>query len=201
MRHDEDRRFARGDADRRRDAVRVTRSRGNGVRMAVRSTRTTTRVPAAEVEALMVGSRALGALIAESLASVETVVTMPQLRVLILVEREPQSMGAIAADLGVHASNATRTCERLVQARLLDRQTAEDDRRRVVLTLTRKGHQLLDRVMSHRRERIVQIMGQMEPGDRATLAASIQVFAEIAGTEGPGPHPVPARHAGPLTQR
>jgi DNA-binding MarR family transcriptional regulator len=153
------------------------------------------------VEALMVGSRALGALIAESLTSVETIVTMPQLRVLILVDREPMSMSAIAADLGVHASNATRTCERLVQAGLLDRRTAEKDRRRVVLSLTRKGKLLLDRVMDHRRERIVEILEQMGAGDRAALAASLQVFAEVAGTEGPGPHPVPARHAGSRSTR
>jgi DNA-binding MarR family transcriptional regulator len=153
------------------------------------------------VEALMVGSRALGALIAESLTSVETIVTMPQLRVLILVDREPMSMSAIAADLGVHASNATRTCERLVQAGLLDRRTAEEDRRRVVLSLTRKGKLLLDRVMDHRRERIVEILEQMAPDDRAALAASLQAFAEVAGTEGPGPHPVPARHAGPRSLR
>jgi DNA-binding MarR family transcriptional regulator len=164
--------------------------------MAAPSAGSPAEVPAEQIEALMAGSRALGALIAESLASVETVVTMPQLRVLILVDREPQSMGAIAADLGVHASNATRTCERLVQAGLLHRQTAEEDRRRVVLSLTTKGHDLLEGVMSHRRERIVQVLEQMGADDRAALASSIKAFAEIAGTEGPGPHPVPARHAG-----
>ena len=45
------------------------------------------RVPKAQVEAVVAGTRVLGALIADSLASVEPTVTMPQLRVLILAGR------------------------------------------------------------------------------------------------------------------
>ena len=148
-----------------------------------------------ELDAVMAGSRALGALIAASLASVAEVVTMPQLRVLILAGRAPQSVSAVAEDLGVHASNATRTCDRLVRAGLLDRRPADEDRRRVVLTLTPRGEQLLARVMEHRRRRVEDIMADMRPGDRAALASSMAAFAEAAGTELAGPHPVPGRHA------
>jgi DNA-binding MarR family transcriptional regulator len=147
------------------------------------------------VETVLAGTRAVGAIIAESLASVEEVVTMPQLRVLILANREQQSMSSIAEDLGVHASNATRTCERLVQAGLLDRATDPEDRRRVVLSLTPQGERLLAQVMERRRERVVAIMEQMTAEDRAALASSLASFTEIAGTEPLGPHPVSARHA------
>jgi DNA-binding MarR family transcriptional regulator len=153
------------------------------------------RVPAAQIETVLAGTRAVGAIIAESLASVEEMVTMPQLRVLILAGREQQSMSSIAEDLGVHASNATRTCERLVQAGLLDRTTDTEDRRRVVLSLTEEGERLLDRVMERRRERVVAIMEQMTREDRAALASSLAAFTEIAGTEPHDPHPVQARHA------
>ncbi len=153
------------------------------------------RVPSGQVETVLAGTRAVGAIIAESLASVEEVVTMPQLRVLILTGREPQSMSSIAEDLGVHASNATRTCERLVQAGLLHREADTEDRRRVVLTLTSAGEHLLARVMERRRERVVAIMEQMSREDRAALAASLAAFTEVAGTEPLGPHPVSARHA------
>jgi len=153
------------------------------------------RVPARQVENVLAGTRAVGAIIAESLAAVEEIVTMPQLRVLILAAREQQSMSAIAEDLGVHASNATRTCERLVQAGLLDRTTDTEDRRRVVLSLTPAGERLLSEVMERRRERVVAIMEQMTREDREALASSLAAFTEIAGTEPHGPHPVPARHA------
>ena len=153
------------------------------------------RVPAAQVETVLAGTRAVGAIIAESLASVEELVTMPQLRVLILAGREQQSMSSIAEDLGVHASNATRTCERLVQAGLLDRKTDTEDRRRVVLSLTNAGERLLDQVMERRRERVVAIMEQMSREDRSALASSLAAFTDIAGTESHDPHPVPSRHA------
>jgi DNA-binding MarR family transcriptional regulator len=153
------------------------------------------RVPAAQVEAVLAGTRAVGAIIAESLASVEETVTMPQLRVLILTGFEQQSMSSIAEDLGVHASNATRTCERLVQAGLLDRATDPEDRRRVILSPTPAGERLLAQVMERRRERVVEIMEQMSREDRAALASSLAAFTEISGTEPHGPHPVPARHA------
>jgi DNA-binding MarR family transcriptional regulator len=153
------------------------------------------RVPAAQVEAVLAGTRAVGAIIAESLASVEEMVTKPQLRVLILTSFEQQTMSSIAEDLGVHASNATRTCERLVQAGLLDRATDPEDRRRVILSPTPAGERLLAQVMERRRERIVEIMEQMSAEDRTALAASLATFTELAGTEPHGPHPVPARHA------
>jgi DNA-binding MarR family transcriptional regulator len=153
------------------------------------------RVPAAQVEAVLAGTRAVGAIIAESLASVEEMVSMPQLRVLILTAREQQSMSSIAEDLGVHASNATRTCERLVQAGLLDRATDPADRRRVILSLTPAGERLLAQVMERRRERVVEIMEQMTREDRTALASSLAAFTGISGTEPDGPHPVAARHA------
>lgn len=152
-------------------------------------------VDAGQLETVLAGTRAVGAIIAESLASVETVVSMPQLRVLIMAGRAPQSMTSVAEDLGVHASNATRTCERLVQAGLLDRRIDENDRRRVVITLTSEGRSLVEQVMEHRRERLSEILAQMDPAAAAALASSLAAFTAVMGTEGDGPHPVPLRHA------
>lgn len=151
--------------------------------------------PPEEVEAVVAGTRALGALIAESLAGVETVVTMPQLRVLILVERAPQGITAVAEDLGVHPSNATRTCDRLVRAGLLERRASARDRRRVELTLTPAGRELLERVMDHRRRRVREIMARMAGDERTALASALTAFSQAAGTEDDEPHPVPTRYA------
>jgi DNA-binding MarR family transcriptional regulator len=145
-----------------------------------------------EVDAVVAGTRVLGALIAESMAAIETVVTMPQLRVLTLVSRAPQGVTAIAQDLGVHPSNATRTCDRLEQAGLLDRGAVDHDRRRVEMTLTPDGRKLLEDVMTHRQRRVQEIMARMSPEERSALASSLAAFARAAGTEEAGPHPVPA---------
>lgn len=152
------------------------------------------RVPARQVEAVVAGTRVVGALIAESLATVEPAVTMPQLRVLVLAASAPQSATAVAQELGVHPSNATRTCDRLVAAGLLLRRPAEDDRRRVELTLTDAGRRLVDQVMEHRRARVAGIMARMTRADRAALAAALSAFADAAGEDHRDPNPVHARH-------
>lgn len=154
--------------------------------VAPRRSRSGTPIPAEHTDGLIAGTRAIGALIAESMATVETVVTMPQLRVLIITDLKPQSVSSVARDLGVHPSNATRTCDRLVRMGLLDRRGAEDDRRRVVLTPTAEGAELVARVMRHRRARITEILARMDPGQRAALASSLLAFAEAAQGESGG---------------
>jgi DNA-binding MarR family transcriptional regulator len=59
----------------------------------------------------------LVAIRAQSVAAVDDVVTLPQLRVLVMVSsRGPLNLGAVAAGLGVHLSNATRAVDRMVRA-------------------------------------------------------------------------------------
>lgn len=130
-----------------------------------------------EVEAVLLGTQVLGALIAESMASVEQHVTMPQLRVLLLARTQPPvNLAAVARDLGVHPSNATRTCDRLVRAGLLDRRSSPVDRRNVELTLTTAGKRLVNRVLTHRRARIRALLREMSPGDRGALARSMRAL-------------------------
>ncbi|QNN55087.1 MarR family transcriptional regulator [Nocardioides mesophilus] len=131
----------------------------------------------------MAGTRAMGVLIAESLAKVETVVTMPQLRVLILASVAPLNVSAVAEDLGVHPSNATRTCDRLVRAGLLDRNPDPADRRHVMLTATEEGRRLVQTVMDHRRSRVEQILQRLDEEQRAALAVSLAAFTAAVGEE------------------
>src|SRR3954466_7689609 len=88
--------------------------------------------PDAEVEAVMAASRVIVALTARSLAGAP--VTLPQLRVLgFLAERDTATLGDLAAMLRVHPSNATRTCDRLVEGGLVHRSDSPADRRRLSL--------------------------------------------------------------------
>ncbi|MFN2535463.1 MAG: hypothetical protein ABR528_09440, partial [Pseudonocardiaceae bacterium] len=66
--------------------------------------------PSAEqIEAVVLATRVLVAVTAQSIASVEDQVTLPQFRVLVMIaSRGPQNLTAVAQGLGVHASNATR---------------------------------------------------------------------------------------------
>ena len=136
-----------------------------------------------DVETVMVVARVLVGLSARSVASVEKVVTLPQLRVLVMVfDRAALSTGALANALGVHPSSASRLIERLVVAGLIDRSDNPADRRTVLLTLTPTGRALVERVMDHRRAAITEVLDRMPVVHRRTLVAALRSFA-AAGVE------------------
>ncbi|MDJ0354984.1 MarR family winged helix-turn-helix transcriptional regulator [Paenarthrobacter sp. PH39-S1] len=142
-------------------------------------------VDAGQVEAVMRAASVLLAVVAQSVAEVEDVVTTPQLRVLVLIATHgPQHLGAVAADLGVHPSNATRICERLVNAGLIERADDPQDRRFLKLVLSARGRQLVEQVMDHRRTAIAAVVGRLPTRARASLAAALDAFARSAGEDG-----------------
>ena len=143
-------------------------------------TRLRTEVDPEQVERVVRGTRAFGAMIASSLTAVDPPITMPQWRVLVLADTEPQSVKSVAEDLGVHPSNATRLCDRLVRAGLLDRRQLDHDRRQVELTLTVRGRKLVARVFAHRRRAVEQILASMPPEQRAAVAEAIDAFVTAA---------------------
>ncbi|HZA08877.1 MarR family transcriptional regulator [Mycobacterium sp.] len=146
------------------------------------ATRRNARVAAAHVDAVMRASRALVGIAAESIAEVDGQVTLPQLRVLVMVStRGPLNLVAVASGLGVSASNASRICDRLRNAGLLDRRDLPTDRRNVTLTLTDAGRSLVDKVMRHRRTAITRVLRNMDAGEREQLAAALGNFAAAAG--------------------
>lgn len=123
--------------------------------------------------------------VASSVAEVEDVVNTPQLRVLVRIHNlGPQNLGGVAAELGVHASNATRISDRLVAAGLVERREDPADRRYVLLELTGKGQELVNTVLEHRREAIAGVISRMPPGRRPALAAAMEAFAAAAGGQG-----------------
>lgn len=137
--------------------------------------------PLIALEALMAAARIFAGITAESVAQTGDAVTLPQLRVLVLASTRPALNNAEVADaLDVHLSNASRTCDRLVQAGLLSRRESPTDRRRVELSLTRKGEELLASVTTHRRSAFSRILQQMPPKDQLALARALDAFTDLA---------------------
>jgi DNA-binding MarR family transcriptional regulator len=137
---------------------------------------------AKQIDAVMVACRALVAVAAQSVASVEDRVTLPQLRVLVMIaSRGPQNLASVAAGLGVHASNGTRMCDKLVNAGLLDRSDDPTDRRNLVLQLTPSGQELVQNMAEHRRTTIANILAKMPAELRNDLVPALLAFAEGAG--------------------
>ncbi|WP_246036202.1 MarR family winged helix-turn-helix transcriptional regulator [Sinomonas susongensis] len=138
-----------------------------------------------QVEAVLRAADVLLRVAAKSVMEVEDLVTSPQLRVLVLIAFQgPQNLGAVARELGVHASNATRTCERLVVAGLLSRREDPSDRRFLQLSLTAKGRDLVETVIEHRRRAIAEVLERVPAESREVMASAMAAFAEAAGWEG-----------------
>jgi DNA-binding MarR family transcriptional regulator len=164
----------------------ATRHEGLGEDFAVsaaRGRRADAEGPSADqIDAVLRASRALVGIAAASIAAVDDNVTVPQWRVLVMVDtRGPLNLAAVAAGLGVNASNASRICDRLVRAGLLDRQDSPDDRRNITLNLTDAGRRLVNKVIRHRRRAITQVLRGMGPDDRELLTTAFDRFAAAAG--------------------
>lgn len=136
---------------------------------------------AQQMETLLNAARIFTAITAESVAQVGEGVTVPQLRVLVLASQPGHlNATAVAAALDVHLSSASRICDRLVQAGLLDRRDLPEDRRHVELTLTPAGQRLLASVNDHRRDVFTRILRRMAAADRAALTQALSEFVAAA---------------------
>jgi DNA-binding MarR family transcriptional regulator len=131
---------------------------------------------------VMTATRALVGLAARSLAGVSDDVSLAQYRVLVLLDGHGrQTMGQLAASLGVNPSTVTRVCDVLVAKKFIRRQSAEGNRRTVWAELTVRGQKLVDQVMARRVGLIDEALARMSPEAQRRLARSLTEFAEAAG--------------------
>jgi DNA-binding MarR family transcriptional regulator len=129
---------------------------------------------------LLVGSRALVAIAARSLADLDDV-TLPQYRALVVLASRPHvTVNDLADALGISASSVTRLCDRLVRKDLLERRTGATDRRAVELALTPAGRRVVSKVARARRTELVAIAKDMRAADRRALIEGLQAFTDAA---------------------
>lgn len=122
------------------------------------------------------------AIVARSFAEIDTPITLPQWRVLVILHGYgPLNPSAVAQWMGVHASNTTRSCDVLVRAGLIDRREDPEDRRRLMLTLTDRGEGLVESLLDFRREAIAAVLEKLPESHREHLAESMEAFADAAG--------------------
>ena len=134
------------------------------------------------VEAVLAAARVLVGLSAQAVAELADTVTLPQLRVLVMVaSRSPLNLGEVADGLKVHPSNATRAVERLVGAGLLERRDDPTDRRNLLLELSPRGTEVVAGIMEHRRATIGAIVDQIPPDQRRSLCTGAAAFAAAGG--------------------
>jgi DNA-binding MarR family transcriptional regulator len=136
------------------------------------------------ISELMLASRAILGAAVRALESVDASISVPQMRVLVLLwTGEPLNLSAVAAGLGVNASNASRTCDRLVAARLVDRGEGAVDRRHVSLRLTGRGRALVERLMARREQELTGIVSRMDETERRALMEALEPFNRAASSD------------------
>jgi DNA-binding MarR family transcriptional regulator len=137
-------------------------------------------------EAMMPVSRTMTAIVARTLTEVGQDITVPQLRVLVLLNsRGPMRLSSIAEHLDVNPSNASRTCEQLASADKVRRSRDEDDRRSVVLELSNDGARLVADLMARRRQLIDGVVGRMSSEDQEALARGLDAFSAAVAAAPP----------------
>nr|WP_042186818.1 MarR family transcriptional regulator [Kibdelosporangium sp. MJ126-NF4]CEL17583.1 Transcriptional regulator, MarR family [Kibdelosporangium sp. MJ126-NF4]CTQ91191.1 Transcriptional regulator, MarR family [Kibdelosporangium sp. MJ126-NF4] len=136
----------------------------------------------AVTDAVLAASRLLVTISAKSIAAVDDTITIPQFRLLVVLDAQgPQKLVSIAEALGVNPSTATRTVDRLVNAGLIDRQTSPTSRRELVLGLSRTGRTVVRNVTRRRRAQIAQIVDEMSPTARRGLIRALTAFTAAGG--------------------
>ncbi len=136
--------------------------------------------------ATLVASRSLLGFVAQSLAPALEEMTMPQFRVLVVLDGDgPLRMGDLAERIGVHPSTLSRTVDKLVGAGWLERASGEESRREVHVALTRRGQKLVDEITAQRRSGIAGVLKGLGPEDRAAVHRGMEIFAAAAGEASP----------------
>lgn len=138
--------------------------------------------PEQVVAVLLTASRLLVAIAAKSLAAVEDTLTLPQYRLLVILDsRGPSSLARLAGALDVNPSTALRMIERLTVAGMVEKAPNPARRREVPLRLTGAGWQTVRQVTEYRRTELARIVAAMSAEERRQLVGALTSFTEAGG--------------------
>ncbi|WP_158884147.1 MarR family transcriptional regulator [Amycolatopsis anabasis] len=135
----------------------------------------------ADVEAAIGALYAMVDIADSTLAEAVGTLSLSQFHTLrIIAERTPVNVSQVADALDMNPSSVTRTCARLATLRLVRRRQNPLNRREVLLAPTARGHQVLERVRDHRRNRFHHILNRLDAAERPAVTAALARFAEVA---------------------
>lgn len=97
---------------------------------------------------------------------------------------------ALEAAAGGPLSTASRLCDRLIAAEMLEREPGRSDRREISLHLTPAARRLLTELRADRRQRIEGVLAGMSLEGRQALLLGVREFDEVAGCRSPSADPL-----------
>ena len=111
--------------------------------------------------------------------------TMSQLRVLYMLQSAPGTpAGAVAMQLKVRPSTATGIVDRLLKQNLVRRERDIDDRRRVRIYLTERGHRVITELDTRRRAVIWRIFRNFNEQQLAEIDRAFTLLTSEAERQG-----------------
>jgi DNA-binding MarR family transcriptional regulator len=113
--------------------------------------------------------------------AISAVVSAPQLRALEIVRHyKTINLSQLADELGCAPSSATRLCDRLVAAGLINRKASAETRREISLSLRPQGTRLLHRLENRRRAELAAALEKMTPTGARALIRGLEEYAQVS---------------------
>lgn len=107
--------------------------------------------------------------------------TFTQLRGLsVLARRQPLRMSDLAESLGMTPASASALIERMEQRKFVTRRSDADDRRTVLVELSRRGKHILDVMERGSADHFGRLIEKMTPDEREALATTLRAFLRIS---------------------
>jgi DNA-binding MarR family transcriptional regulator len=103
--------------------------------------------------------------------------TLAQVRVLRRLAKEPRSLGQLGADLVLAPPSMTRLVDRLEERGLIERSRNDDDRRKVLATLTAEGRRLVSAIPLLEESPIRTAVERMTVAERDRIAGAMREFS------------------------
>lgn len=136
-------------------------------------------------DAVLTATRLLMTVSASSIADVDDSITIPQFRVLVVLQsRGPMKVARLADILDVDLPTVTHTVAGLAEKGLVGRTGDSRWHGDVALELTDRGNHVCTEVTQRRRERIAEIVSRIPEDQVALLGDAAEAF-NMAGGEPP----------------
>jgi DNA-binding MarR family transcriptional regulator len=142
------------------------------------------RLQAGEVDRLTAAAESAGAALQATWLrandAISAIVSAPQLRAMeIIREYGTINLSQLADELGCAPSSASRLCDRLVAAGLINRKASVETRREISLSLRPQGSRLLRRLEARRRAELATVLEQMTPTGARALIRGLEEYAQV----------------------
>jgi DNA-binding MarR family transcriptional regulator len=113
--------------------------------------------------------------------------SVPQFRVLVLLDRHPTASLSVAAEhLGVSLPAASRMITGLVSKKLLIRKACDKDRRQMRLVLTAHGQAVLKAARQATLDCLADAIEELSPSQQKTVIAATRLLQSVFNAK-PGP--------------